>query len=350
AVMINSNPETVSTDYDTSDVLFFEPLTLEDVLNVTETLNATGPASITEVCDAGETSLFPIRNDPKQECHKPTNFEHSVLHAASLHGITHLMQIDAVRYTSKKYDDGWHAQFVDRNKDFWLADFPLGKEPTLKSFDKDGDDWSELDEYFTESNANEIRRSVENNRSLAGVIVQYGGQTPLNLAHGLDMAGVPMLGTTLESIDRAEDRDRFDQMLTKLDLKRPASGIARSIDEAVDIAGGIGYPVLVRPSYVLGGRGMEICPDEKALRHYMLTAVDVSGLDDAPILIDQFLDNATELDIDVVADFDSGGMGFQPVSFVFLELHSIEKDGLEAHPTRKTHLTKKNPQMHRGFH
>ena len=182
AVMINSNPETVSTDYDTSDLLFFEPLTLEDVLNVTEKLES----------------------------------------------------------------------------------------------------------------------------DLLGTIVQFGGQTPLNLAHGLDLAGVPIIGTKLDAIDRAEDRDRFDQLLTKLDLKRPASGIARSIDEAITIAERITYPVLVRPSYVLGGRGMEICPDEKALRHYMATAVDASGLDDAPILIDQFLEGALELDVDVVADFKDG--------------------------------------------
>jgi carbamoyl-phosphate synthase large subunit len=203
AVMINSNPETVSTDYDTSDLLFFEPLTLEDVLNVTEKIGG--------------------------------------------------LQL--------------------------------------------------------------------------GSIVQFGGQTPLNLAHGLDQAGVPMLGTSLNAIDRAEDRDRFDQLLTTLDLKRPASGIARSIDEAVEIAERITYPVLVRPSYVLGGRGMEICPDEKALRHYMSTAVDASGLDDAPILIDQFLDGAIELDVDVVADFDSDGNGKALVAAV---MEHIEQAGVHS--------------------
>ena len=203
AVMINSNPETVSTDYDTSDLLFFEPLTLEDVLNVTEKLDT----------------------------------------------------------------------------------------------------------------------------NLLGTIVQFGGQTPLNLAHGLDLAGVPIIGTTLDAIDRAEDRDRFDQLLTKLDLKRPASGIARSIDEAVTIAERITYPVLVRPSYVLGGRGMEICPDEKALRHYMATAVDASGLDDAPILIDQFLAGAIELDVDVVADFDADGKGTALVAAV---MEHIEQAGVHS--------------------
>jgi carbamoyl-phosphate synthase large subunit len=203
AVMINSNPETVSTDYDTSDLLFFEPLTLEDVLNVTEKLGA----------------------------------------------------------------------------------------------------------------------------DMMGTIVQFGGQTPLNLAHGLDLAGTPMLGTSLDAIDRAEDRDRFDQLLTKLDLKRPGSGIARSIEESVEIANRIGYPVLVRPSYVLGGRGMEICPDEKALRHYMTTAVDASGLDDAPILIDQFLEAATELDVDVVGDFDAQGNGTALVAAV---MEHIEQAGVHS--------------------
>lgn len=203
AVMINSNPETVSTDYDTSDLLFFEPLTLEDVLNVTEKLGA----------------------------------------------------------------------------------------------------------------------------DMMGTIVQFGGQTPLNLAHGLDLAGTPMLGTSLDAIDRAEDRDRFDQLLTKLDLKRPGSGIARSIEESVAIANRIGYPVLVRPSYVLGGRGMEICPDEKALRHYMTTAVDASGLDDAPILIDQFLEAATELDVDVVGDFDAQGNGTALVAAV---MEHIEQAGVHS--------------------
>jgi carbamoyl-phosphate synthase large subunit len=214
AVMINSNPETVSTDYDTSDLLFFEPLTLEDVLNVIERLN------------------------------------------------------------------GDHLK-------------PDPEHPGL----------------------------------VMGAIVQFGGQTPLNLAHGLSTAGVPMLGTSLDAIDRAEDRDRFDQLLTTLDLKRPGSGIARSIDQAVEIAKGIGYPVLVRPSYVLGGRGMEICPDEKALRHYMTTAVDVSGLDDAPILIDHFLDSATELDVDVVADF---GNAENPKALVCAVMEHIEQAGVHS--------------------
>jgi len=164
SVMINSNPETVSTDYDTSDLLFFEPLTLEDTLNVIERLNGTGLTA-------------------------------------------------------------------------------LGAPASAKA------------------------------GLVKGTIVQFGGQTPLNLAHGLVSAGVPIIGTSLDSIDLAEDRNRFDALLEKLKLSRPPSGIARSIPQAVDVARELGYPVLLRPSYVLGGRGMEICPDERALLSFITTAL-----------------------------------------------------------------------------
>jgi len=190
SVMVNSNPETVSTDYDTSDLLFFEPLTLEDVLNLCERLNGA----------------------------------------------------------------------------------PLGQPGNLH-----------------------------------GAIVQFGGQTPLNLAHGLQQAGVPIIGTDVDSIDLAEDRERFQQLLQKLEIKQPENGIAFSLEQAVTIANRIGYPVLVRPSYVLGGRGMETCFDEEQLVYYMKSAVDVSELADAPVLIDKFLSEAIEVDIDVVGDFDAAG-------------------------------------------
>jgi carbamoyl-phosphate synthase large subunit len=190
SVMVNSNPETVSTDFDTSDFLFFEPLTLEDTLNILERLNGGG------------------------------------------------------------------SEVKDREG------------------------------------------------NVSGVIVQFGGQTPLNLAHGLAAAGVPIIGTGLEAIDLAEDRDRFKEMLDVLGLRQPENGIAYSLEEAVSTASSIGYPVLVRPSYVLGGRGMEICSDESALRYYMQTAVDVSELENAPVLIDRFLSEAIEIDVDVVADFE----------------------------------------------
>ncbi len=191
SVMINSNPETVSTDYDTSNLLFFEPLTLEDVLNVVERLNG----------------------------------------------------------------------------------------GSLKS----------------------------SSGRVHGLIVQFGGQTPLNLAKGLVKAGAPIIGTSVDSIDLAEDRDRFDALLVQLGLEKPPSGIARTIPQAVAIADRIGYPVLVRPSYVLGGRGMEICSDERTLTNYMNSAAIISDLDDAPVLIDRFLSDATEVDVDVLADYPPSG-------------------------------------------
>ncbi len=194
SVMVNSNPETVSTDYDTSDLLFFEPLTHEDVLNICERLNG-GPF-------------------------KSTGAPHA------------------------------HAGLVK------------------------------------------------------GVIVQFGGQTPLNLARGLMEAGVPILGTTVDSLDAAGDREKFRALLQKLKLKQPENGIARSITQAREIAARIGYPVLVRPSFVLGGRAMEIVSDEDQLNYYMANAVEASTIVDAPILVDKFLDNATEVDVDCLADFD----------------------------------------------
>ncbi len=192
SVMVNSNPETVSTDYDTSDMLFFEPLTLEDVLNLCERLNG-GPLG---------------------------------------------------------------------------PDVPPGR--------------------------------------LHGVVVQFGGQTPLNLVHGLQAAGVPVLGTSVGSIDLTEDRDRFQQLLGEVDIRQPANGIAFSLEEAVEVADRIGYPVLVRPSYVLGGRGMETCFNQEQLLYYMKSAVDVSDLANKPVLIDQFLADAAEVDVDLVSDSADG--------------------------------------------
>ncbi len=180
-IMVNCNPETVSTDYDTSDRLFFEPVTLEDVLEI-------------------------------------------------------------VRLENPK-----------------------------------------------------------------GVIVQFGGQTPLKLARALEAEGVPIIGTTPDAIDRAEDRERFQHMIEKLELLQPHNATARSADEAVELAKKIGYPLVVRPSYVLGGRAMEIVYKEDELRHYMKTAVQVS--DDSPVLLDFFLPNAIEMDVDAVSDGDSVVIG-----------------------------------------
>ncbi|MCB9845360.1 MAG: carbamoyl-phosphate synthase large subunit [Phycisphaeraceae bacterium] len=215
SVMINCNPETVSTDFDTSDLLFFEPLTLEDVMNVYERL--------------------------------------------------------------------------DR-----------GPGPGLPS------------------------------AAIMGAIVQFGGQTPLNLAHGLVAAGARIIGTSLDSIDLAEDRDRFDALLERLKLQRPASGIARSLAQAREIAGRIGYPVLVRPSYVLGGRGMEICADEAALVHFMTTAIDISDLDGAPVLIDKFLAGAIEVDVDVVADHGGEGQAAAPQALICGIMQHIEHAGVHS--------------------
>ncbi len=133
-----------------------------------------------------------------------------------------------------------------------------------------------------------------------GVIVQFGGQTPLKLAVALEKAGVPIIGTSPDAIDRAEDRERFKALLNKLDLKQPENGIARSIKESEKIAARIGYPVVVRPSYVLGGRAMEIVYDVEHLRNYMQYAVEASP--DHPILIDKFLDHAIEVDVDALSD------------------------------------------------
>jgi carbamoyl-phosphate synthase large subunit len=188
AVMVNSNPETVSTDYDTSDLLFFEPLTHEDVLNICQRLN----------------------------------------------------------------------------------DAPLGS-PGGK---------------------------------LHGVIVQFGGQTPLNLARGLADAGVPIIGTSVESIATAEDREQFNALLDRLGILQPPGGISFDLDGARAIARKLGYPVLVRPSFVLGGRAMEIVYDDAALAHYMTFAVEAS--EDHPVLIDKFLDQAIEMDVDCVADRTGG--------------------------------------------
>jgi carbamoyl-phosphate synthase large subunit len=144
-----------------------------------------------------------------------------------------------------------------------------------------------------------------------GVIVQFGGQTPLRLAVPLQNAGIKLLGTSADAIDRAEDRKRFGELLKKLDLRAPAWGTAHGLGEAREIADRIGYPVMVRPSYVLGGRAMEIVHDPSGLEHFVHTAMEASrreslasraGEEDAPILIDQFLPDAIEVDVDVVAD------------------------------------------------
>ena len=155
-------------------------------------------------------------------------------------------------------------------------------------------------EPLTAEDVLEILRVEQSNGELHGVIVQFGGQTPLKLAQALEDAGIPILGTSPDAIDLAEDRERFAALVEKLNLKQPANGIARSRDEAVAVANRIGYPVLMRPSYVLGGRAMEIVDSENQLDDYIATAVQVSG--DSPVLIDQYLRDAVECDCDALCD------------------------------------------------
>ena len=136
--------------------------------------------------------------------------------------------------------------------------------------------------------------------TLLGVIVQFGGQTPLRLAERLEAAGVPILGTSPDAIDLAEDRERFQKLLARLGLRQPANGIAYSADEAAAVAEKVGYPVVIRPSYVLGGRAMEIVRDRAGLMRYIDEAVKLSGKN--PVLIDSYLQNAIEVDVDAIAD------------------------------------------------
>ena len=155
-------------------------------------------------------------------------------------------------------------------------------------------------EPLTEEDVLEIMRVEMSKGEVVGVIVQFGGQTPLKLAAALEREGIPILGTSPDAIDLAEDRERFARLVNQLMLKQPLNGIAKSRDEAVAAASRIGYPVLLRPSYVLGGRAMEIVDSEAQLDDYIATAVNVSG--DSPVLVDQYLRDAVECDVDVVAD------------------------------------------------
>jgi carbamoyl-phosphate synthase large subunit len=160
--------------------------------------------------------------------------------------------------------------------------------------------------YFEPLTKEDVLAIVEDEQPV-GIIVQFGGQTPLKLAVPLEKEGVRILGTPPESIDRAEDRERFAEMLTKLGLAQPPNGIARSTEEAVAVAARIGYPVLLRPSYVLGGRAMEIVHDEDGLRKYLTHAVVASEA--RPVLVDRFLEDAIEIDVDAICDGDAVVIG-----------------------------------------
>lgn len=161
-------------------------------------------------------------------------------------------------------------------------------------------DFDTADRLYFEPVTLEDVLSIVDIEKPAGVIVHYGGQTPLKLARKLEANGVPIIGTSPDAIDMAEDRERFQQLVTKLGLHQPANGTVRSEEEAVILAARIGYPLVVRPSYVLGGRAMEVVYNERDLRYYLAHAVTVSN--DSPVLLDKFLNNAIEVDVDAVCD------------------------------------------------
>ncbi len=161
-------------------------------------------------------------------------------------------------------------------------------------------DYDTSDKLYFEPLTLEDVLSIYNKEKPMGVIVQFGGQTPLNLADDLERNGVKILGTTPATIDMAEDRDLFRKLMDQLGIPMPVSGMASNLDEALSIAARIGYPLMVRPSFVLGGRGMEVVRDEEMLRNYVGAATDVTP--ERPILIDKFLENATETEADAIAD------------------------------------------------
>ncbi|MDP2904069.1 MAG: carbamoyl-phosphate synthase large subunit [Methylovulum sp.] len=161
-------------------------------------------------------------------------------------------------------------------------------------------DFDTSDRLYFESLTLEDVLEVVHLEQPKGVIVQYGGQTPLKLARALEAAGVPIIGTSPDSIDLAEDRERFQKLLERLDLKQPPNATARSVEQALNAAKELGYPLVVRPSYVLGGRAMEIVFNEEGLQRYMKEAVSVSN--DSPVLLDRFLDDAVEMDVDAIYD------------------------------------------------
>ena len=186
-----------------------------------------------------------------------------------------------------------HASFALREEN--VESIMVNSNPETVSTDYDTSDKL----YFEPLTREDVLHILQTEKPL-GIIVQFGGQTPLNLAVPLEKAGAKILGTSPDAIDLAEDRQRFQQMLQKLQLRQPRNGTAFTFEEALAVARTIGYPVVVRPSYVLGGRAMEIVYDDAMLREFMQTAVHVSP--GHPILIDQFLEDAIELDVDAISD------------------------------------------------
>jgi len=186
-------------------------------------------------------------------------------------------------------DAGWETIMVNSNPETVSTDFDISDKL-----------------YFEPLTLEDVLEIVRLERP-DGVIVQLGGQTPLKLAHPLEQLGVPIIGTSPEAIDRAEDRERFEELARELGVKQPPNGLATSADEAAVIAERVGYPVLLRPSYVLGGRGMEIVYDEPSLRDYFVRAVSVSH--ERPVLIDRFLEDAFEADVDALCDGEAVVIG-----------------------------------------
>ncbi|HWR88666.1 MAG TPA: carbamoyl-phosphate synthase large subunit [Dissulfurispiraceae bacterium] len=179
-------------------------------------------------------------------------------------------------------------------------------------------DYDTSDKLYFEPITVEDVLSIYEKEKPEGIIVQFGGQTPLNIVKELAEAGVRIIGTTPETIDLAEDRDRFRTMMKRIGIPMPESGMASTLEEALEIAGRIGYPLMVRPSYVLGGRGMEVVHDEEMLKRYVLSAVEVTP--DRPILIDKFLENAIEAEADALSD---GTDAFVPAVMEHIELAGI---------------------------
>jgi len=190
-----------------------------------------------------------------------------------------------------------HAAFALSDQNY--ETIMVNCNPETVSTDYDTSDRLYFEPLTAENVIDLIRREQENGEVI-GVIVQFGGQTPLKLSHALEAANIPILGTSSDSIDLAEDRERFQGLVNKLGLKQPENGLATETEQAIEIAEGIGYPILIRPSYVLGGRAMEIVYDTVSLKRYMKEAVSVSW--DSPVLIDKYLGGATEIDVDAICD------------------------------------------------
>ncbi len=204
-----------------------------------------------------------------------------------------------------------HAAFAIRDEG--LESIMVNCNPETVSTDYDTSDKL----YFEPLTVEDVLSIYEKEKP-EGVIVQFGGQTPLNIANELARAGVNIIGTSPDAIDLAEDRDRFRKKMSKLGIPEPESGMASTLEEALKVAERIGYPLMVRPSYVLGGRAMEVIHDEEMLKHYVAAAVDVSP--ERPILIDKFLENAIEAEADAIAD---GTDAFVPAVMEHIELAGV---------------------------